>query len=471
MTAFPTNCVGTLRLLELPPSDDLIAQLTADNPADGTAEAIYQAHTLELATPWRDTPTTELHLVYRRHNGTLNAAIGAKPIPATQTGFAQHSEDGIDLRAPVELVSCGIKKPWGQERWFSGIEARGESAVRVGNQLVPLSHYLALAPQLLCQRAQPLLLKVLDPLPDPVLGDLYFETHDEKYEVYVVTHVDTDAWQEGVGAVRFGLNQTKRREYATDADFRAAYLRAVQNYEGIRRRIDATVDAQSTGPALPNAQMSELHKSEGKRSEAAKSEEKRTEEQLREEMLSFTQLHELRVGDLVQVPPRVPHALQHGVRVFEFQTPVYERNIISFNQRVVTQSHWDSERAIERMHLDPVPLCEPVSLARTNRFHYERIADFADFEVQRINLQGAARWQLTASLPTDTPYLMIAVIAGNPRLGYASGQLALGPGRAAFVPHSTRDFCIRAADDGSCTVLVAAPKPHTINSIATQTTL
>ena len=91
---------------------------------------------------------------------------------------------------------------------------------------------LASAPRHLRGDAPVALLKVLDPAPEPVLGDLYFELHETKQEVYVVTHVDRRAWPDGRGAIRFGMNAARRAVYADDAKFRAAFLKAVREYEG-----------------------------------------------------------------------------------------------------------------------------------------------------------------------------------------------------------------------------------------------
>jgi hypothetical protein len=35
-----------------------------------------------------------------------------------------------------------------------------------------------------------ILLKTLNPVADDVIGDLYYEMHEEKWEVYVVTEID-----------------------------------------------------------------------------------------------------------------------------------------------------------------------------------------------------------------------------------------------------------------------------------------
>lgn len=431
-------------MLSLPTSDDALPPPA--KPGDGDC---FRTHSLRLPTPWRTEPATTLHLLYRRSSSGLSAVVTDAPLAANPENYAEQGARSIDLGAPVELTPTAIAKPWGQELWYSGIEARGESAVRIGDQTLPLSHYLAMAPERLCRRAQPLLLKVLDPAPDPVLGDLYFETHDQKHEVYVVTDVDKAVWPDGVGAIRFGMNQTKRAVYSTDADFRAAYLEAVQAYERLRREIDNETSPIST-------------------------ETEQRERQLRTNMEAFTQLHPLRVGDVVQVPPGIPHALQHGVRVFEFQTPVYERNIISFNQRVLTQDGWDSARAIEQMQIDAAHLSTPANVdipTTESTCRCQRIADFADFEVQRIELRNGSHWHAGMSLPPTTPYLMIAIVDGNVELRSASGQLAIGQSQAAFVPASATQLSAHNSSSQNSTLLVAAPKPHTAGSITNPVTM
>ena len=248
----------------------------------------------------------------------------------------------------MRLIPVDITKPWGKEIWYSGMEARGESQVQLGGQQLPLSVYLKSDPARLSRGTPVLLLKVLDPKPQPVLGDLYFEVHETKQEVYVVTHIDPGAWPDGVGGIRLGMNQDKRAQYDNANAFRAAYLRAVKSYEHVRRQID------EQGADISTAD----------------------EELARTRMDSFTNLLPLRVGDVVRVPTWTPHSLLHGVRVVEFQTATYERFIISFAQQVVTQKHWDSEHAIANMLLEAPPResFEAVSEG------IERIASFSDFQ-------------------------------------------------------------------------------------------
>ncbi len=303
-------------------------------------------------------------------------------------------QTAIDPALPVRLQPVYIAKPWGQEIWYTGMEARGESRVQSGGLEMPISEYLAADPQRLCRSQPVLLLKVLDPSPAPVTGDLYFEVHEEKQEVYVVTAVDPRAWPQGKGGIRFGMNQDLRAQYADDQSFRQAYLQAVTAYEAIRRRIDNS-------------------------GEAVAAEE---EQQARAYMESFTELQALAVGDVVRVPTWTPHALQHGVRVVEFQTPTYERFIISFAQKVLTQDHWDSPHAVANMHLHaPAPaLFEDVQPG------VQRIARFDDFNVWRVDLAAAG----PLTLPEHIPYAVCMALADE----VTAGVLPLAAEQACFIP-------------------------------------
>ena len=287
----------------------------------------------------------------------------------------------IDPTVPVRLHPVHIPKPWGQEIWYTGMEERGESRVAIDGMEVPISAYLRSAPQALTRSQPLLLLKILDPDPAEVLGDLYFEVHEEKQEVYVVTSVDPGAWPDGQGRMRFGMNQQMREDYGDDAAFRAAYLDAVADYEAIRRQIDELPDG-SASAALAHREAT-----------------------ARAKMNAFTATISLGVGDVVSVPTWTPHSLQHGIRVVEFQTQTYERYIISFAQRVLTQPHWDSVHAIERMHLETP---RPATFEQVGP-GIERIARFEDFNVWRVDTTAAGQLRL----PSHVPYAVIMCIDGQ----------------------------------------------------------
>ncbi|SVC76745.1 uncharacterized protein METZ01_LOCUS329599, partial [marine metagenome] len=259
----------------------------------------------------------------------------------------------INLNAPLALNPVYIPKPWGQEIWFSGIEERGVSSC----QGVPISWLLDLFGRHLGCNGAPLLLKILDPLPEENIGDLYFELHKKKVEVYVVTHVDSDAWPDGVGRIRYGFDQSLLARYESQFDFLADYRQAVGDYEQVRRAID------SGKPGLDREEIT-----------------------LRQAMYRFTALKDIRKGDVIRVAPFVPHSLQHGVRVVEFQTPHHERYVISFGQKVVTQENWDTKAALKVAKLDP----EPFSPGEIG----DSIADFDEFTVQRITVEPGQTKQL-----------------------------------------------------------------------------
>ena len=389
-----------------------------------------------LSTPPR---TLRLHAAYRLerratgvHVQAFVTAASVAPFAAeTPAAFRAHAQRLgaalIDFDEAQCLDPVHVPKPWGREIWHTGIEARGVSRiVDADGACTPLPWVLAAAPRRLHAQSPIVLLKTLDPLPEPGLGDLYFELHETKREVYVVTHVDPRAWPDGVGAIRFGMNQALRRGYADDAAFRRAYLDAVRSYEAVRRRIDAHASPADLPADLVAA-----------------------ERRLREAMHRFTALVPLSVGDVVRVPTWLPHSLQHGVRVIEFQTPVYERRILSFGQKVLTQPHWDTDFAVQRMTLD-TPLDAPFELVEpAPGVVVEQIAAFEDFVVQRVRLAAGAQLPLAAT----RPYVLATGLIGEP----AIGATPLPAETACFVPGTALHRGIRNDRDEAAVVLVAMP--------------
>lgn len=338
----------------------------------------------------------------------------------------------VPLQQPVMLGRVAIAKPWGQEIWYTGMEQRGQSQVLVPGGSLPLSQYLALAPNLLCDGLTPVLLKILDPNPASHLGDLYFELHERKQEVYVVTQVDAQAWPSGTGAIRLGINPEVRAKYQDDAALRRDYLNAVQAYEAVRRKLDATL---AVAPADTQTQ--------------------KQEQQLREHMESFVALQPLQVGDVVTVDPWYPHALQHGVRVVELQTPTYERLIISFAQKVLTQDHWDSAQAIEAMSLD-TPAAQQASKPGEHRL----IANYSDFKAWQVQLEPSQHLEL----PSTTPYAVAISITGTASIG----DLNLEPEQAAFIPGSALPAYLHNQSTNTVQVVLGGPSSMTLNTVITE---
>lgn len=388
-------------------------------------------------------------------NAEVLAQIAELPaeLSAAKTFAAQHQAPWLNFSAPLMLEPVHIPKPWGQEIWYTGIEARGQSRVSAQSFSIPLPWVLALLPEYLSAGRERFinLLKVLDPLPDEVYGDLYFEMHEQKQEVYVVTHVDENAWPQGVGAMQFGFDQNKRSHFDNQEAFKQAYLLSVKNYEEVRRSVDDMLDQKRIASSIDlhapvtanqlTQWLAELSQDATHASLLSR------EQQLRTVMNSFIAQLPLQVGDVVTVPCLTPHSLQHGVRVVEFQTQVYERLILSFAQKVLTQSHWDTERAVQKASLDSPPQKPLELLLSTPSARIERVCQFDDFEVRRMGI--AANNHLKLKLQG---YALVMVLQGKVDVNNA---ISLGVGQASFVPACLGCVTFSAIED--CLALVSLP--------------
>jgi hypothetical protein len=369
-----------------------------------------------LPTYWAPAqPDIPLTAIYLQSVAGLHISVTDQSVVpgAESTAIAMYGawvEDknllSYQLGTTLGLSPLSIAKPWGQEIWYSGVEERGVCNFAEAGREVPIPWLQKVLPgRELGEPGQPLvLLKILDPSPEPVTGDLYFELHEEKQEVYVVTHVDTAAWPDGVGYIRIGFDEGRLADYEGDDErFRQAYLAAVHAYEDVRRTIDAL-----PGTTAPDASLVAQ------------------EQQLRAEMDSFSHMRPLQVGDVVKVPLLTPHSLQHGVRTIEFQTPVYERKILSFAQEVLTQGHWDTAAAVRKMHLRTPGQAGFTPLEEGAGLLVERVVDFSDFEVRRVSLSDGA----VLAMPPLQTYAMVIVVEGELGLGddkYGSEQGVILP--------------------------------------------
>ncbi|GMG88679.1 hypothetical protein [Biformimicrobium ophioploci] len=353
----------------------------------------------------------------------------------------------LRLDGPMPLQPVYVEKPWGREVWFSGIEARGQSLVGTPGATVPLPWVLQALPQR-CAAGTPEkinLLKILDPLPEPVFGDLYFEMHEEKQEVYIVTHVAEEAWPDGTGAIRYGFCPQKRAAFDSFADFLAAYRSAVAAYEKCRREIDAILDHKRAAAGI--AADAPLDAATTKAWLAEIPEALLVEEaDLRAAMDAFTALRPLRVGDVVTVPTHTPHALQHGVRTVEFQTPVYERKILSFAQKVLTQGHWDTDAALGLVAETPLPQPAFEQLPAPESASIERIVDFSDFCVDRIRVSTGG----SVDLPACEDYRVGMVVGASMRVNGAivdaESAFLLPAGSALRVQSDSADAALLLAE-------------------------
>lgn len=334
----------------------------------------------------------------------------ADPTQQYRRWVKQHGLVSFDPSTPTRLGPLAIAKPWGREIWYTGVERRGvcQFVSEEGSTPIPWLQAALPVPVAGAPGEALVLLKILDPLAQPVTGDLYFELHEKKREVYVVTQVDRGAWPDGVGYMRYGFDPQQIVQHGTPELFRAAYLASVLAYEKQRRALDLMTERGEE----PGEQALER------------------ERDLRDQMDRFTKLQALRVGDVIAVPQLLPHALQHGVRTVEFQTPSYDRKILSFGQKVLTQDHWDSREAVAQMRLLPPRASAPVRLAGPAGTRIEQIAVFDDFEAQRVIMQPGARWELGA----ESSYRLLLVVSGELTLQ----DIACQAEEAILLPHGWR---------------------------------
>jgi hypothetical protein len=368
--------------------------------------------------------------------------------------IADHLDAAIvDLAMPLGLEPVHIPKPWGQEIWFTGVEARGVCQFSQRGRAVPIPWIVQICGSLLRGAAgdQLVLLKILDPLPEAVFGDLYVELHEKKQEVYVVTNIDNVAWPSGIGGIRFGFDQQKRQQYDNDEAFRAAYLAAVRRYRDVRVAIDKALDDMRVlsgvaldAPVTAGQQKVWLA--------AVQPGLVLAEQSLRLDMDSFYGQLPLKLGDVVKVPCFVPHSLQHGVRTIEFQTPVYERKILSFAQKVLTQSSWDTEQAMTLCGVGPVQAGQLQLLDAQAGTVVERIVDFDAFEVFRITLTDGASLVLETLCP-HRDYAVVMTVSGVAQVAARE----LPPSAALLLPPGCPDWTLRAVG-GEIVAVVAMPK-------------
>lgn len=413
---------------------------------------------ISISSPNRQSATPEVSIsIFPCSDDRLREA---ELMPADVESMARYCrEQGFPLvriSSPLLLEPVYIPKPWGQEIWYTGIEARGQARVMGEGGSLPLPWVMEFLRDRLAMVAaeQLILLKVLDPLADERYGDLYFELHEQKQEVYVVTHVDKCAWPDGRGAIQLGFDPAMRAQYLTWSAFKDAYRKAVKDYEKTRRAIDAVLDQKRQELGVSLDQQVTVRQLKLWINQLSQDFEYKDlivrEKDLKAAMDRFIALHPLVVGDVVAVPRLVPHALQHGVRVVEFQTPVYERKILSFGQKVLTQEHWDTDAALDLVDVNAKHLVPPVMLCENDNIQVQRVVNFDEFEVRRIALNGTHRLDVER-------YCLLMVLGGEVNLGDAIASTRLTGGDVTLIPANTCTTYELQTSAG-CLLLQAIPR-------------
>ncbi len=433
------------------------ATQAADRPPSTALRATFACTPYWLA-PNAQPYTRHAWLVHDAEG--LRALITHEPVEASSQAEAARISGAVllDLAQPLPLYPVHVDKPWGQEIWFSGVEARGVSLVGHPSAGIPLPELLALAPEWICRgrERELILLKILAPHADPDFGQLYFELHERKREAYVVLNVDAAAWPQGTGEVRVGFDAARRQQLG-DEGLRTAFADAVAAYEATRREIDAVIDDLQANANVAPGSVLPLQQARALLAQVPAHLQAR-ELQQRNTMQAFTSIQSLRAGDVLNLPTHVPHALQHGVRVVEFQTPTFERRILYFTQKVHTQPDWDTAQAIAMMKLDAPQLQRTSALTNAGEVFVETIVDFPDFRVLRVHLparsDASARQTPSCFRPPATDYALCMCIDGE----IAIGRGRFGREQACLVPAVATALAVENCGNAGTVFLWAIPK-------------
>lgn len=344
----------------------------------------------------------------------------------------------INPEQALSLEVLNIPKPWGHEGWYTGVEKRGVVKVADEYGKTELPYALSLfKKQLLADSSETLiLLKTLNPVADDVLGDLYYEMHEEKWEVYVVTEIDKTAWPSGTGIIKAGLHPNKISAYQAKHGTKWSefllkdFKTAIAEYEKTRRQIDESKETISSKLIVQ-------------------------EIELREKAADFVGDLSVKVGDIVSFPVFQMHSLRHGIKVIEFQTPHYERLIVMFAQKVLTQNHWDTEDALNKMLPEIYQAPQLEKLHKSAGILVERFVDFPQFTADRISLDSEQIWHDQL----DGKYHLLITISGQATVIPEMGQpVILNHEDALFLPVRMGNYSLKSTGDIPLICLKAVPK-------------
>lgn len=383
----------------------------------------------------------------------------ARPLEILAT---QQEAAVLSSHQAFSLKTVCIPKPWGFEEWYTGVEKRGIVEIRTAEGATELPYALALFRQAYLKNhpEQLILLKTLNPVAEEVLGDLYLEMHEQKWEVYIVIEIDHQAWPSGEGIIKAGLHAEKVREYQKrhGEQWAKPYLQDFENqilaYQKIRRTIDQQLDKMRKTQAIAlNTPLSPEQTQTFL--ETIPREQQKEEKRLRDQLYRFVGDLKVSVGDIIAFPTHQMHSLQHGIRVIEFQTPHYERLIVMFGQKVLTQDHWDTTQALAVMKPEVYFPPQLEELEKTKTRKVERFVEFPDFSADRITIAAQSEY----SDQTGEGYHLLIGVTGEGTLHSSAIETPLlQPKEGWFLPASLDTYTIRNTCQAPLVYLRATPK-------------
>ena len=149
------------------------------------------------------------------------------------------------------------------------------------------------------------------------------------------------------------------------------------------------------------------------------------------------------------------HSLQHGIKVIEFQTPHYERLIVMFTQKVLTQNHWDTEEALKKMLPEVYEQPQLEILQKSSGLLVERFVDFPQFTADRICLEQNNRCENDL----DGKYQLLIIISGQATIFPENSRpLILNLEESLFLPVAMRSYQLESTGKTPLICLKAIPK-------------
>ncbi len=135
--------------------------------------------------------------------------------------------------------------------------------------------------------------------------------------------------------------------------------------------------------------------------------------------------------------------------MIEFQTPHYERYILSFAQKVVTQTYWDTEKALDHVKLEEPGNVE-IERSNANSTNVKSvIADFEEFTATRILLKPGMNWTLDFGT-----YCLVIGVQGTVTIGNRPMQ----PEDGYYIAEPSQPVSICNSSSVTATFLIAMPK-------------
>ena len=163
-------------------------------------------------------------------------------------------------------------------------------------------------------------------------------------------------------------------------------------------------------------------------------------------------------GDVIRVRPFVPHSLQNGVRVIEFQTAHYERHILSFAQKVMTQDHWDTGTILDEIEIDEEAEAGHTIIESSDGVLVEAIAEFPEFTAIRITLSPSRQYKMEIK-----HYGVVIGVTGRSVISHHSKNLAasididIDVEQAYLIPGTSNTLTLANRAEKNAVALVALP--------------